>query len=246
MSASTGAERVPSRAERVPSRAERVPSRAERAPSRAERAHEKRERRLRTPQPEAVDALPGARGSFALLGEVLTTGVITVALALPLVTLPFAIAAGRRHLGRYLRGDDSSLARVLDDVRAGLPRSLPLGLATVVATLLLIANVSFLGQASIPAGGAVRAVSTALVVALPLVIVTCASSWSPSSGWRRALCAVPTRLAAHPGDTVWLAVACALLVVLVWQFTPLVVPGLGCLVFASVALDERRRLRAAR
>ena len=50
---------------------------------------------------------PGAKSAFGLLGEVLLIGILMAIVSLPVITIPAALAAGVRHLRRYLKADDS-------------------------------------------------------------------------------------------------------------------------------------------
>jgi hypothetical protein len=50
---------------------------------------------------------PGAKGAFALFGEVLLTGLLVTVAGLLVVTLPAALAAGIRHLRRYAGAEQS-------------------------------------------------------------------------------------------------------------------------------------------
>ena len=45
---------------------------------------------------------PGAAAKFGLFGEVLTVGLLMALISLAVVTLPIALAAGIRHLRRFV------------------------------------------------------------------------------------------------------------------------------------------------
>ena len=58
-------------------------------------------------QERAPMRFPGATGAFALFGEVLLVGLLITVGGILLVTLPAALAAGIRHLRRYLNAEAS-------------------------------------------------------------------------------------------------------------------------------------------
>ncbi|WKK72351.1 hypothetical protein Q0F99_05050 [Rathayibacter oskolensis] len=93
---------------------------------------------------------PGAANKFALFAEVLFTGVLVTVLALPLVTLPLALAVGARHLRRFVLDEPSTLGAALAEARAGLLRSLPIGLGLVVASAALALDLALVAGGALP------------------------------------------------------------------------------------------------
>jgi hypothetical protein len=188
---------------------------------------------------------PGATAGFALFGEVLFVGVVVALLSLPLVTLPLALAVGTRHLRLYLQARKAGLRDLLGEFGRGLLRSLPVGLGTVFVTLALLVYLVLAGDRVIPFAEAVTVVAWLGLAVLAVVVLVAAYLWSPELGWRAALRAVPAFVRADLGGAAYLLAAAALVAVVTWQLVPLVIPGLGCLVLALVAIPERPRRGAA-
>lgn len=200
-----------------------------------------RARRRRPEVDGSVLRWPGAVNRFALFGEVLWVGILVVACSLPLVTLPAALAAGIRHLRRYLVAEASGVGLFLRDVRRALPGGLVVGFASTALAALLAADLLLASSGALPAGELVGAVGVAGLVALGLALVVAAAGWTTDGGWRAALRTLPARIGADAVGSAYLVVAVVLTAVVAWQLAPLVVPGMGCLVFATVAVGERRR-----
>lgn len=187
---------------------------------------------------------PGATSAFALFGEVLLTGVIVAVASVPLITVPFALALGHRHLRRYLAAEDSGWGALLRDARHVL-RSLPLGLAALVLAAALAVDLALAIDAVVPGAPIVGLAGCAGVALLVLALVTAAREWSPETGWRAALRSLPAIWRADLAGVLYVIAAAGFVVVVTWQLPPLVVPALGCLVFASLAVPERPRRDAA-
>lgn len=200
-----------------------------------------RERRRRPEVDGSVLRWPGAANRFALFGEVLWVGILVVACSLPIITAPAALAAGIRHLRRFLAAEASGVGLFLVDVRRALAGGLVVGGVAVLAALLLVLDVSLAAGGVLPGGPLVGIVGAAGLVALGLALLLAASGWSAETGWRLAVRTVPARLVADVPGAVYLVAALLLTAVVTWQLVPLIVPGVGCLVFAVVAVSERRR-----
>lgn len=188
---------------------------------------------------------PGAKGAFALFGEVLWTGLLITVASLPIITLPAALAAGIRHLHRYVGAEESHARMFWHDWRRALvPGGLVVGAITAVAALVLGLDIVVARSGSLPGGQAVAVIGWAgLVVAATALLLT-ASAWTPETGWRAAARGIPRTAAADPIGTAYLAVATVLVGVLTWMLVPLVLAGLGCAAFAAVAVPARQRRRA--
>ncbi|GAA1961353.1 hypothetical protein GCM10009717_30120 [Agromyces allii] len=202
----------------------------------------RRPKRARRPEVDGSTLRwPGAANRFALFGEVLWVGILVVACSLPIVTLPAALAAGIRHLHRFLAAEASGVRLFLGDVRRGLPGGVAVGAAAVVLAAVLWLDVRLAASGALPGGPVVGAVGALGLVALAVALLLAASAWTPERGWRPALRSVPARFAGDPVGALYLVVALGLAAVVTWQLPPLVVPGVGCLVFAVVATGERER-----
>jgi len=185
---------------------------------------------------------PGAHGAFTLLGEVLWVGILVSVSSLAIVTAPSAVAAGVRHLDRYLHARESGIGMFARDLRAALlPGGLGIGLAAAAASGLLVLQLLTLPGSSVPGAGALCVVvALLLLTGLVLLGLACAS-WSPRRSWRAALELSVTRALADPVAALLVAVALALTAVATYQLPPLIVPALGCLSFALTVVRARRR-----
>ena len=74
-----------------------------------------------------------------------------------------------------------------------------------------------------------------------VTVLTASFHWAPELGWRAAVRLTPPTWRTDPAGVAYLLAAVAFVAVVSWQLAPLIVPGLGCLVFAIVAIPERPR-----
>ena len=186
---------------------------------------------------------PGAHGALGLFGEVLLTGVLVTLVALPVVTLPVALAAGVRHLRRYVSASESGMALFWRDVARGLRLGWGLGLGAVALALVLLLDVDIAGSGALPGGEVIALVGWLGLGALGTALLLIASAWAPETGWIAAVKQVPARAAADPAGAAYLFVAAAFTAVATWALVPLLVPALGCAVLAVVAVPERAARR---
>lgn len=184
---------------------------------------------------------PGAAGAFALLGEVLLIGLLIGVVSLAVVTLPIALAAGVRHVRRYVAADDSRLALFWADVRAGLLPGAVAGLVTVVAALILLLDIDLARSGFLPGGAVVEAVGWAGLAALAVALLLAAGAWSPALGWRGAIRSIPDAARGDLVGTLYLLATAAFVVVVTWALPPLFVAGIGCAALAVVAIPARPR-----
>jgi hypothetical protein len=192
-----------------------------------------------------ISRLPAAKNGFALFGEVLLVGLLMIVVSLPILTFPIALAAGSRHLRRFLAAEGSGLALFWSDVRAGLVGALGVGAATAALVLVLILDIDMASSGYLPGGAVVMAFGYGGLAVLAVVLFTMAAQWTPESTWRAALRGVPAHLRADPVGAGYLLATGVFAVVVTWQLAPLVVPALGCIAFAIVAIPERPRGRRA-
>jgi len=186
---------------------------------------------------------PGARSAFGLLGEVLLIGVLIALVSLPVLTLPAALAAGVRHLRRFLRAEDSALEWFWRDVRASLVGGVGVGAASVVTAVVLALDIDLAASGMLPGGPVVGLIGWAGLAALVLVLFTAAGRWTPEAGWLGAVRAVPDALLADLAGAAYLLATAVFAAVVTWQLVPLIVPALGCAALAIVAVPERPRRR---
>ena len=199
-----------------------------------------------TTDASAPARFPGARSAFGLLGEVLLVGILVALVSLPVVTVPAALAAGVRHLRRFLRAEDSGLEWFWRDVRAALLGGIGIGAASLVAATVLLLDIDLASTGVLPGGPVVGIIGWLGLAALVLALFSAAGHWSPQLGWLGALRAVPGGLRADPAGAAYLLATAAFAGIVTWQLFPLLIPALGCVALAIVAVPERpRRARGA-
>lgn len=186
-----------------------------------------------------VGRFPGAAGGFALFGEVLMTGLLVTLVALPVLTLPVALAAGIRHLRRYLNAEDSRLVFFWRDVRAGLVGGLVVGAITLATVVLLLLDLRLAASGALPGGGFIAVVGWVGLAAVAVAVLGSATAWTPERGWRTAVRGVPGVVAGDPMGAVYLLATVGFVVVVTWALPPLLIAGLGCAALAAVAVPVR-------
>ncbi|WP_457101672.1 hypothetical protein [Microbacterium sp. P5_E9] len=186
---------------------------------------------------------PGVTGAFALFGEVLLVGLLVTAGGILLVTLPAALAAGIRHLRRYLNAEASHQRQFWRDYLKALPGGLVVGVIGLLLVLLLMFDVALANSGALPGGIAMAVVGWALLAAVAVALLAAAGAWTPEAGWRTAVSGVPAGLAADVTGALFLVATAVFVGVATWALVPLVIPALGCAALAVVAIPERRRRR---
>ncbi|WP_335988058.1 DUF624 domain-containing protein [Glycomyces sp. MUSA5-2] len=181
---------------------------------------------------------------FALFAECLLTGVWFALAAIPVVTVPAALAAASRHLRAYAEGDSTSWGSFWADFREAWRTGWKTGLAMIGAALLLSLNLAVLAQEGVP-GRPGFALATFVVAGLAAtVLLRAAAEWAPGERWRdlfaRALDGTRTDL----GGTGILLGGVAVLAAAAWALWLLAVPMAGCLAGAAVAVRRRALQRA--
>ncbi len=205
----------------------------------------RREKRRLTQKRELPDGTqlkwPGAEGKFALFAEVLWMGILTAAGSLLIVTLPAAITASTRHLHRYLLAERSTLGQWWADYLSALRTGWVVGLTTTALAAVLLVNLVIAGSQLLPGWPLVFGFALLALAALTLFLLQSAVRWTPSHGWRQAVRDGFNSFRTDAGAIVPLIAAVVLTIVVTWQLPPLIVPGLGCLVFAVLVVKERER-----
>ncbi|WP_433585808.1 hypothetical protein [Microbacterium hydrocarbonoxydans] len=209
---------------------------------RAERAAIRDARSGAGPTREGVEPgpNPGAVAKFGLFGEVLTIGLMMALVALPVVTLPIALAAGIRHIRRFVAAEDSRASFFWADVRAGLLRSLALGVPAALLAGVLAIDILLAGSGALPGGQIVGLVGWAGLLVLAVALLISAGEWEPELGWRAAVRAVPQVAFGDAVGTLYLAATAVFVGVVTWMLGPLLIAGLGCAALAVIAVPERR------
>ena len=188
---------------------------------------------------------PGARNWFGLLGEVLTVGILVTLASVPLVTLPAALAAGVRHMRRFLRAEESTFALAWNDFKAAFVGGIGVAVATAALVLVLLLDIDLANSGALPGGSLIAVVGWVGLAALGVALFTAAGLWSPQVRWRGALRAVPAAVRSDLPGALYLVATGVFATVVTWQLVPLIVPALGCVVLAVVAIPQRPRRRTA-
>lgn len=179
---------------------------------------------------------------FVLFGECLLAGLLTALLALPLVTLVPALAAGCGHIRAHVDGETTAMRAYFERFRTAFPGSVPFSLA-VVAAFVVVTVDGLLLRAAVPGGAFVAAFCGVAATALSVVLLRAAATWSPGRPWRDVVRQAAVRAAtSDPSGSLLLVMALALLALVTWQLLPLAVPMLGCVLMAAVAVERRYAL----
>ncbi|MGM7671734.1 hypothetical protein [Microbacterium sp. A93] len=186
---------------------------------------------------------PGAGAKFALFGEVLLTGLLITIVSVLVLTLPAALAAGVRHLRRFIAAEDSRLSLFWVDVKRAILPGLPLGLGATLLALVLLLDIDLARSGFLPGGSMIEVVGWVGLAAGALALLTAAGAWTPELGWRGALRAIPSVVGADIVGACYLVAAAVFVVATTWALAPLFVPAIGCAALAVVAIPERRRSR---
>jgi hypothetical protein len=186
-----------------------------------------------------------ASGGFALLGEVLLTGVIIALLALPVVTLPAALAAGIRHLRRFVNDEGSRFSAVWRDARDAAAGGIAVAITALFGTAAALFAIGLAAADPTAVGTAMAIVGRLGLGVVATAVVMAAATWTPDGGWLRAVRSLRDRLDADPVAALYLFVAVVLAAVLTWQFLLLLIPSLGVVAFAAVAVESRSRARVS-
>lgn len=208
----------------------------------AERAAVREARSGAGPTREGVEPgrNPGAAAKFGLFGEVLTVGLLMALLSLAVVTLPIALAAGIRHLRRFVAAEDSRTTLFWQDVRVGIVPSLAVGVPAAVIAAVLGLDIVLAGTGALPGGQVIAVVGWAGLLVLAVALLIAAQQWDPARGWAMAVRAVPQAAMSDAAGTAYLAATAVFAGVVTWMLAPLVIAGLGCAALAAVAIPERR------
>ncbi|BBJ39650.1 hypothetical protein SSPO_023680 [Streptomyces antimycoticus] len=185
-----------------------------------------------------------ARGTlrFALFAECLLTGVWMVLVALPVITLLPAFAAGCAHLRRHLDGERSTWRDFLTGLREATRSGWRFSLLWWAALALLAFDLRVARTGALPGGPALIAVSVAGLLAVLVLGLRTATVRRPGTAWPAAArTALRQGLAADPGGSLLLIGGLAVLSVAAWQMLPLIAPAAGALAGCAVAVERRAR-----
>ena len=190
--------------------------------------------------PESMRRFGG--GGISAFAEMLVIGLGITALALPLITLVPALAAGTRHLDEHLEHRGDSLRDLFRLGWQAIRSGWLFGAASFAVLALLAFNVMLGLQGLIPGGVAFAAVSGALAIAALVVICRIASLWTPGSKWSQMWRSGRTLAIDDPIGSVFVLVGILVSVTVVWMLPPLIVIAPGLLAVSIVAAERRRRI----
>ncbi|MFF8378348.1 hypothetical protein ACF07V_19735 [Streptomyces sp. NPDC015661] len=180
------------------------------------------------------------RAGFGAFAESLLVGVWIAVAALPLVTLPAALAAGAGHLRRWTGGEAAGLRSFAADLRAALRGGgWGVGLGSLAVLALVGADLTLVRVVPVPGGRAAGALAILAALWLTVTVLRAATAWRPSLTWRPLLAPAARRALRDPAGS--LLVVCGLVVMAAsaWFSAPLALPALGILVAATVAAERR-------
>lgn len=184
---------------------------------------------------------PGATAKFALFGEVLWVGLLCCVAGVGIITIPAAFAAGSAHLHRFLRAEDSSVRLFIADFKIGLRRGWLVGLALTGVLGVLLLDIVVASWRALPGWQGVLTAGILLLLGTLVALAGTTARWPASRSWGLAVRAWLQDVRRDPAGVLWLLAAVVLTAIVTWQLPPLIVPGIGCLVFAALATSVRER-----
>ncbi|WP_431075012.1 hypothetical protein [Microbacterium phyllosphaerae] len=173
-------------------------------------------------------------------GEMLVAGLGVAVLALPLVTLAPAVAAGVRHLDAHLDHEQDSVRRLaslgLQAIRSGWW----FGLASTVVMGLLMLNTIGGMQGLLPGGTVLALVSGALAAVVAVATLRTAALWHPGARWSQLWRAGRNLVLDDPIGDAFVLIGVGVAITVVWMLPPLIVIAPGLIVVSLVAAERRR------
>ncbi|GAA3728022.1 hypothetical protein GCM10022402_05890 [Salinactinospora qingdaonensis] len=178
-------------------------------------------------------------GRFALFGECLLAGVLTVLAALPVLTLLAALAAGCAHVRAHAVGEgETTVAAFLRRYRAAWRGSAGFS-ALLAGTALLITFDLVIVRAGLPGATVVLAGCVCAALLGATAALRAAAAWRPGLRWRELIGAAVRRTRTDLTGTAMAAAALVATAAGVWASAVLLLPMTGCLLLAAVVIDRR-------
>ncbi|MFT4029069.1 MAG: hypothetical protein QM675_04265 [Protaetiibacter sp.] len=175
------------------------------------------------------------RGVWIRFAEAVFWGLVTLVLALPVVTLVPALAVGSTLVRRDMAGYPARVASVPGLFLRAVRSLWPVALAASALGGLLVMNLVAMPLTAIPGGGVVAVVSWVALGALAVGVLALAATWTEGADAGTSLQRLRDAMG-RPRVPVLLALAVALAAVVVWMYPPLIVVVPGMVVFAAVAV----------
>ncbi|MET9674500.1 hypothetical protein ABZY68_15560 [Streptomyces sp. NPDC006482] len=176
---------------------------------------------------------------FGVFAECLLVGVWIAVAALPLVTLPAALAAGAAHLRRWTGDEEAGLRFFAADLRAAVRRGWRVGLAVWAALALLWADLAVVRAGVLPGARFVGAVGVLVALGLAVTLLRACAAWRPDARWRELLAPAARRTLGDPAGSLLVVCGFAVIAASAWFSAPLAVPALGIVVAAALAVERR-------
>lgn len=188
----------------------------------------------------------GFQQAFAVFAECLLVGVWIALAALPLVTLPAALAAGAAHLRRHVGDEAGGLREFAADVRAAAGRrGWLVGAAGWAAVALVCTDLAVVRAGGLPGGPLVGAVGLLALLWLVVAGLRAAAVWHPGASWRALMATALRRAVADPAGSLVLVCGLGVVAASAWLTVPLAAPAVGVAVGAALAVEHRATRRAA-
>ncbi|MEV6246845.1 hypothetical protein AB0M38_11660 [Streptomyces sp. NPDC051742] len=183
---------------------------------------------------------------FGVFAECLLVGVWIAVAALPLVTLPAALAAGAAHLRRWTGDEQAGLRFFAADLRAALRGggwSAGLGYGAVL--VLVGADLAFVRALPVPGGRAAGTLAILAALWLTVTLLRAATAWRPGLRWRDLLGPAARHTLRDPAGSLLVVCGLAVIAASAWFSAPLALPALGILVASALAAERRLTAPAA-
>ncbi|MFC7303742.1 hypothetical protein ACFQVC_05880 [Streptomyces monticola] len=177
---------------------------------------------------------------FGVFAECLLTGVWIALAALPLVTLPAALAAGAGHLRRDLAHERGGWRQFTSDLRAAARRGWLVGLGSLGALAVLWVDLTVIRAGVLPGGPFVGAVGVLATLGALVAVVRAAVCWRPGGSWRALLASAGRRTVRDPAGSLVVICGFAVVAASAWFSVPLAAPALGMVTAAALAVERRQ------
>ncbi|MFD5324974.1 hypothetical protein [Streptomyces sp. NPDC127092] len=192
----------------------------------------------------------GGRGRFlerfGVFAEALLVGVWIAVAALPLVTLPAALAAGAGHLRRWTAGEAAGLRYFARDLRVALRGGgWAVGLGLWAGLALLWADLAVVRSGGLPGGRVVGVVGVLAGLWAAVGLLRACGAWRAGARWGGLLAAGGRRALRDPAGSLFVVCGFAVVGASAWFSAPLAVPALGVCVAAVLAVEQRAALPGA-
>ncbi|MFI1978307.1 MULTISPECIES: hypothetical protein [Streptomyces] len=177
---------------------------------------------------------------FEVFAECLLTGVWIAVAALPLVTLPAALAAGATHLRRSTGDQQAGLRFFAADLRAALrDGGWSTGLGYAAALALVGADLALVRALPVPGGRPTAALAALAALWLTVTLLRAATAWRPGLRWRSLLGPAARRALRDPAGSLLVICGLAVTAASASLSAPLAPPALGILLASTLAAEHR-------